>query len=101
MSSLPASHYGFFGSLGGALFASGTIITGYLGAYRLLEFGGISDRPLLILGVLLMVVGVQLFSIGLLGELIIFTHAREVKDYQIKDVFDETCQSAASHRRGA
>jgi glycosyltransferase involved in cell wall biosynthesis len=76
----------FFGSIGAALFASGTIITGYLGAYRLLELGGISDRPLLILGVLLMVVGVQLFSIGLLGELIIFTHAREIKDYQIKDV---------------
>jgi glycosyltransferase involved in cell wall biosynthesis len=79
----------FFGSIGAALFASGTIITGYLGAYRLLGLGGIADRPLLILGVLLMVVGVQLFSIGLLGELIIFTHAREVKEYQIKDVLDD------------
>ena len=78
----------FFGSMGAALFASGTIITAYLGAYRLLELGGISQRPLLILGVLLMVVGVQLFSIGLLGELIIFTHAREVKDYQINEVLD-------------
>jgi hypothetical protein len=80
----------FFGSIGAALFACGTVITGYLGAYRLLDYGRVSDRPLLILGVLLMVVGVQLFSIGLLGELIIFTHAREVKDYQIKNVLDET-----------
>jgi glycosyltransferase involved in cell wall biosynthesis len=78
----------FFGSVGLALFGSGTIITGYLGAYRLLEFGGISQRPLLMLGVLLMVVGIQLFSIGLLGELIIFTHARQVKEYQIKDVLE-------------
>jgi glycosyltransferase involved in cell wall biosynthesis len=78
----------FFGSVGLALFGSGAIITGYLGAYRLLEFGGISQRPLLMLGVLLMVVGIQLFSIGLLGELIIFTHARHVKDYQIKDVLE-------------
>ena len=76
----------FFGSIGAALLGAGTTITGYLGVYRLLDFGGISDRPLLILGVLLMVVGVQLFSIGLLGELIIFTHAREAKDYQIKNV---------------
>jgi hypothetical protein len=76
----------FFGSVGLALFGSGALITGYLGAYRLLEFGGISQRPLLMLGVLLMVVGVQLFSIGLLGELIIFTHAREAKEYQIHDV---------------
>ena len=78
----------FFGSVGLALFGSGAIITGYLGAYRLLEFGGISQRPLLMLGVLLMVVGIQLFSIGLLGELIIFTHARHIKEYQIKDVLD-------------
>jgi glycosyltransferase involved in cell wall biosynthesis len=78
----------FFGSIGLTLFGSGTIITGYLGVYRLLEFGGISQRPLLMLGVLLMVVGIQLFSIGLLGELIIFTHAREVKEYQIKDVLE-------------
>ncbi len=78
----------FFGSIGLALFGSGAIITGYLGAYRLLELGGISQRPLLMLGVLLMVVGVQLFSIGLLGELIIFTHAREGKEYQIKDVLE-------------
>jgi hypothetical protein len=32
--------------------------------------------------------GVQLFSIGLLGEIIIFTHAREVKDYQIKEIVE-------------
>jgi hypothetical protein len=79
----------FFGSIGIALFAPGSLITAYLGAYRLLDFGGISHRPLLILGVLLMVVGVQFFSIGLLGELIIFTHAREVRDFQIKDVLDD------------
>lgn len=75
-----------FGSIGATLFASGTLITGYLGAYRLLTLEGLADRPLLILGVLLMVMGVQLFSIGLLGELIIFTHLREAKDYQIKNV---------------
>jgi glycosyltransferase involved in cell wall biosynthesis len=77
----------FFGSIGAGLFTSGTLIMGYLGGYRLLE-GGISHRPLLIFGVLLMVVGIQLFSIGLLGELIIFTHAREVRDFQIKDILD-------------
>lgn len=76
----------FFGSIGAVLLMMGTLITAYLGAYRLLSIGGISNRPLLVLGVLLMVVGVQSFSIGLLGELIIFTHAREVKEYQINEV---------------
>jgi glycosyltransferase involved in cell wall biosynthesis len=78
----------FFGSIGFAMFGAGTLITGYLGAYRMLQLGGISHRPLLMFGVLLMVLGVQLFSIGLLGELIIFTHAREVKEYQIKDILE-------------
>ncbi|HEY0340027.1 MAG TPA: hypothetical protein VGC34_04420, partial [Steroidobacteraceae bacterium] len=30
--------------------------------------------------------GMQLFALGLLGELIIFTHARDIKDYQIDEV---------------
>ena len=32
--------------------------------------------------------GLQLFAIGLLGELIIFTHAREMKDYKIDRVIE-------------
>ncbi len=79
----------FFGSAGLGLFVFGTVITAYLGVYRLFDFGGISHRPLLVLGVLLMVVGVQLFSIGLLGELIIFTHARHVKDYEVGEILDQ------------
>ena len=76
----------FFGLVGSSLLGSGAVITTYLGLYRLLGFGGIADRPLLLLGVLLMVLGVQLFSIGLLGELIIFTHAREHQEYQIEEI---------------
>jgi hypothetical protein len=76
----------FFGLVGSGLFGVGGGITGYLGLYRLLRFGGIAGRPLLILGVLLMVLGVQLFSIGLLGEIIIFTHAQQMKDYTIKKI---------------
>jgi hypothetical protein len=30
----------------------------------------------------------QLFALGLLGELIIFTHARELKDYQVDRVIE-------------
>ena len=76
----------FFGLIGSVLFGGGTLITAYLGIYRLLRIGGIAGRPLLILGVLLMVLGIQLFSIGLLGEIIIFTHARELKDYTIDTI---------------
>jgi hypothetical protein len=33
-----------------------------------------------------MVFGVQLFSIGLLGEIIIFTHARDLKEYHTDEI---------------
>ncbi len=78
----------FFGLIGSGIASAGVIITAYLGLYRLLGFGGIAGRPILILGVLLMVLGVQLFSIGLLGEIIIFTHARDIKDYQLKEILN-------------
>lgn len=76
----------FFGLIGSAAFAVGGAITLYLGVYRILGFGGISDRPLLLLGVLLLVLGVQSVSIGLLGEIIIFTHARRVSEYRVAEI---------------
>jgi len=76
----------FFGLVGSALTGVGGLTLGYLGLYKIFGFGGIAGRPLLIFGVLLVVLGVQLFSIGLLGEIIIFTHASETKDYQVKEV---------------
>jgi glycosyltransferase involved in cell wall biosynthesis len=76
----------FFGLIGTGLFVVGLVITAYLAADRLIFQGSIGDRPLLLLGVLLMVLGVQSVSIGLLGEIIIFTHARNVKEYQIAEI---------------
>jgi hypothetical protein len=76
----------FFGLIGSAVFGAGVVVTGYLGIYRVLHFGPIASRPLLILGVLLIVLGVQLFSIGFLGEIIIFIHARKAKEYTIDKV---------------
>jgi glycosyltransferase involved in cell wall biosynthesis len=77
----------FFGLLGSAIFALGVLLTGHIGVERLLGIAP-AGRPLLILGVLLMVFGVQLFSTGLLGEIIIFTHARSVRDYQTSEILD-------------
>ncbi|GJL54384.1 MAG: dolichol-phosphate mannosyltransferase [Nitrospirales bacterium] len=74
----------FFGLIGCGLFASGFCVSALLALERLLGVTALSDRPLLILGVLLMVLGVQVGSIGLLGEIIIFTHARKLKEYTIR-----------------
>jgi glycosyltransferase involved in cell wall biosynthesis len=78
----------FFGLVGSLLSGVGGVIVAYLGLYRLLGLGPIAGRPLLILGVLLIVLGLQLFSVGLLGEIIVFAHARELKDYQIEEILE-------------
>ena len=88
----------FFGTVGLALFLPGLVLTGYLGVYRLLGIGGIADRPLLLLAVLLLVAGIQILSVGLLGELIIFTYAREQRDYRVEEVFEVETTSSSTRR---
>jgi glycosyltransferase involved in cell wall biosynthesis len=79
----------FFGLVGSGVFSVGGAILLYLGAFRLFQFGPIANRPLLILGTLLIVLGLQLFSIGLLGEIVIFTHAKSVKDYRVREIREQ------------
>ncbi len=74
----------FFGLIGTGLFGVGFFISLVLAVQKLLGLVSLADKPLLILGVLLMVLGVQTGSIGLLGEIIIFTHARKMKDYAVE-----------------
>jgi glycosyltransferase involved in cell wall biosynthesis len=62
-----------FGGLGLLLGLSGTGVLIYLTALKAAGHA-IGQRPLLILGVLLVVVGIQLFSLGLLSEMIISHH---------------------------
>ena len=76
----------FFGMVGASTFVIGALLVAYLAIDRLVFLHPLADRPALLLSSLLVVLGMQLFAIGLLGELIIFTHAREIKDYQIDEV---------------
>ncbi len=76
----------FFGMLGVITAGLGGLLLLYLAAERILFGEPLADRPALLLSSLLAVVGLQLFAIGLLGELIIFTHARDMKDYKIEEV---------------
>ena len=79
----------FLGFAGMLFTVAGAGMSGYLFFYRLFGFGAIAGRPLLLLGVLLLVIGLQMISIGLIGEMIIFTHAREIKEYNIEMVIGE------------
>ncbi len=59
-----------FGPIGLLLGASGLLINFYL---TILWFSGqsIGHRPLLLLGILLMIIGIQLIGMGLLGEMLV------------------------------
>jgi glycosyltransferase involved in cell wall biosynthesis len=76
----------FFGMVGVTMFVIGTLLVSWLVIERLFFGQGLTERPALLLSSLLVVLGLQLFALGLLGELIIFTHARSTKDYQIDRV---------------
>jgi len=62
-----------FGGLGLLLGLLGTVILGYLTVVKALGHA-IGNRPLLTLGVLLVVVGMQFFSLGLISEMITSHH---------------------------
>ena len=76
----PMHFFGFFGALA---FLVGIIINGYL---TVLWINGqsLSNRPLLFFGMLLIIVGVQLFAVGLLGEMIVHNSLDE-SEYVIKE----------------
>jgi glycosyltransferase involved in cell wall biosynthesis len=73
-----------FGGLGLALGAIGLGILVYL---TILKLGGhaIGGRPLLTLGVLLVVVGLQFFSLGLISEMITSHHEERVPERERAD----------------
>lgn len=78
----------FFGMLGATTFGIGALSLVYLCIDRLLFNASLADRPALLLATLLVVLGMQIFALGLLGELIIFTHARDLKDYRVEEVIE-------------
>lgn len=61
----------FFGTIGSLSAFLGLGILSYLLYIKVFEGAAIGNRPLLLLGILLVVIGIQLFSSGFLGELII------------------------------
>jgi len=68
-----------FGGFGFVSLAVGALMLGYLLIQRLLG-GSIGERPMLIAGVLLVVVGLQLILFGLLAELLVYTRQQSVKE---------------------
>lgn len=84
-----------FGTGGLAVFGIGSLINLYLAVLWLLrEVGGVAGigpigtRPLLIVGVLAMILGIQLISIGLLGEMLRYFTFRPTEEYAIGRILE-------------
>ena len=83
----------FFGVMGLLLGGVGAGIDLYLISQRILFAHWLSNRPLLIIGTFLIIVGVQFILFGLLAEMIAFSYRRE-SDYSVvetserRQVFD-------------
>ncbi len=79
-----------FGFVGLVAFFLGSAITAVLGVQRLFFGMRLSERPLLWLGILLVVVGVQFVTTGLLAEMLARTYheSQEKSVYLIKEVLE-------------
>jgi glycosyltransferase involved in cell wall biosynthesis len=84
-STRPIHVFGLWGILSGLL---GIFLAGYLSFQRLFMGVALANRPVLLLAILLIFIGIQFISIGLLGELQVRTyHESQNKPiYSIKEV---------------
>ena len=77
----------FFGLFGLVVFTAGFGIDAYLTVLKILT-GTIQGRtPLLLLGILLIIVGIQLLSLGLLGEYMLASSSK-ARAYSVRERSD-------------
>ncbi len=90
-----------FGTFGLVTMMTGLLITGILGLQKIFFGVELAGRPLLLLGVLLLLGGVQLVTLGLLGEMLARTyHESQAKPiYRVREV--RASAGPASHPVGA
>ncbi len=73
----------FFGAIGTVAFLIGIIINTWIAIDKIVFGNPIGDRPALLLGALLIVFGAQMFTTGLLGEMIIRPDMEDTGSYKI------------------
>jgi hypothetical protein len=76
----------FFSTIGLCFVLTGLLITAYVFIQKMLLGISMGDRLILLLAIFFMVIGLQTASVGLLGEIIAFTHGRKKKGYTIEKI---------------
>ena len=77
-----------FGGLGITSFLLGSLTGLYLAIMRLFYGVPLSNRPLLLLAILLVILGVQLFVLGFLADIMIKTYYKDKKYYEVEEVIN-------------
>ncbi len=85
----------FFGGFGTLSFVTGFLISLYLTLDKIIYGNYLGDRPLLLLGLLLMLLGAQLFSTGLLGEMIISRRMEDDGAFEVQETREPIVREAA------
>ncbi|MBL8754962.1 MAG: FemAB family PEP-CTERM system-associated protein [Planctomycetes bacterium] len=84
----------FFGYLGFGAIAIGLPIALYYLYFRLGEAKeSLSDKPGFVIGAILAAFGVQLIGFGLVGEIIIFTQAPNLRDFKVEEHIEGGAES--------
>lgn len=79
----------FFGTLGGiCALIGGAVCLSRVASKWILETEGALLGPIFMLGALLFVLGVQIIGFGLVGEIIIYTQARNLREYRIERIWE-------------
>lgn len=79
----------FFGMLGIIAIAIGVALAIVPLYEKFTDVGG-AARPVLVLAAVMSAFGIQLIGFGLVGEIIIFTQAGNLRDYKVEEDVDET-----------
>lgn len=79
-----------FGTVGFVSFVTGVLIGSYLSIDKLVFGHGLSTRPMLFLAILLILVGIQFISMGLLGEMMvrIYYEGQNKPTYVVKEILE-------------
>ena len=88
----------FFGSLGTLAFIGGFVISLWISIQKIFFDVPIGDRPLLLMSVMLIIVGVQMFTTGLLGEMFIRPRMERTSSYHVRETVDPPGRDVAAQR---
>ncbi len=83
----------FFGYVGFTAMLVGVLMAAVPLWRKIVDDQGLGERPIFVIGAILAAFGVQLIGFGLIGEIIIFTQAPNLRDFKVEDQVEGGAES--------